>query len=186
MNRKQIIKYFALTIVIISLLALAIVVSRGMEGKVVTTGQNPSQVRRESLACICASAYPFFSYDSSKSKELKINIDSYDGSIKSIFLSYELYYDDERSVAASEAANHAAMNVSYGKDGLSADAFNANYTKLSNSMRMTLYTEPDQLDGNFTKYFMLMTGETNDLPHTLNDYKKIYESQGFRCKVGNN
>ena len=183
---KKIIVGSLSVVAVIALVIAALIFFDSMNGQIVTTGQNPDRISGSSLNCTSSQAYPIFTYDSAKTRQLKITAGFYDGKVDSISLTYELYYDDPQQIIASEAHNHAAMNIDFGKNGLSADSYNANYAKMENYMRMALYIKSDKINSTAAKYFMINTEESTKLPSTLSEYQKNYESQGFVCKANNN
>lgn len=170
------------TIIIICVVVLAF----SMKGETRTSGQNPANVTSESLVCESTEInYPIITYDNSVSKKLKIVTNFYDNKATAISLVYELFYNSTQQITASEAHNHAAINISFGKDGLGADSFNASYSKMENSMKMSLYTNTNNIEPISAKYFMLNTNSTDDLPSTIQEYKTNYEEQGFICNLNN-
>lgn len=168
--------------IVVCVVALAIL----MKGETKTSGQNPTNIEGSTLTCRSESInYPIVTYDNSTSKNLKITANSYGDKVGAISLIYELFYNDTQKITASEAHNHAAMNISFGKDGLSADAFSANYSKMENSMKMSLYANTDSIKPISAKYFMINIDETENLPNTIQEYQANYEKQGFVCTLNN-
>ena len=168
------------------IIACVVILVISMKGETKTSGQNPTSVASESLACESIETnYPITTYDNSVSKKLKIVTNFYNNKANAISLTYELFYNNTQQVTASEAHNHAAMNISFGKDGLGADAFNASYSKMENSMKMSLYINADNIEPISAKYFMLNTDSTDNLPNTIQEYKTNYEEQGFICNLNN-
>ena len=98
--------------------------------------------------------------------------------LDSLSLIYRLYYDNNDKITGSEAVNHADMNKSFTKDGLSNDAFGATYAILNDSMQMTLNANKKQINGATAKYFLL-DEVTN---YSKDNLKEHYESKGFKCK----
>lgn len=175
-------KTIAILTILISILVLIIVLILLMRGETKTSGNFPANVEGESLTCESHSIkYPFFATDGAKSRDLKITASFYDKKMNAISLEYTLFYDTEEQIKASEAHNHAAMNISFGSSGLSADAFNANYSKMSNAMKMLLFVKEEEFDMNSAKYFMVEVQEKKDLPEKIDGFEKIYKSQGFAC-----
>lgn len=157
-----------------------------MNGETKTSGQNPDSIRGQSLHCESPTMpYPFYSYDESKSKNLKIVTNFYDDVINSIYLVYTLYYDSPQQIIASEANNHADMNISFGKNGLEPDAYNAHYSTIENALKMSLYAKESNINQIAAKYFMIDLQGQTFLPTNLNEYEENYEKQGFVCKKQN-
>lgn len=171
-----------LSIAVVALIVIAIVLA--MNGTTKTTGNSPEDIKGESLACESHSIkYPIFEYDEAKSRDLEITMNFYDKKFSAISLAYTLYYDSEEKINASEAHNHASMNISFGKNGLKADAYDANYSKLSDSMKMILYVNEKDFNTTAAKYFMIDVENEKSLPDTINEFRKIYKSQGFSCSI---
>lgn len=152
-------------------------------GKTTTSGNYPDNVSDESLVCSGENIdYPFFTYDNAIKKTAEIKALFSNNELKSIALTYSLYYNDVQSITASEAHNHAAMNKSFGEIGLNkADAYNAKYAKMEDRMQMSLYASGSEIDDTALKYFFIDTnhGET---PNTVADVKAVYEEKGLQCE----
>lgn len=176
-------KNLILILVILNILIILVVVLILLvQGETKTTGAYPGNVEGQSLNCESHSIkYPIFEYDEAKSRDLSITANFYDKKLNAISLTYTLFYDSEKRIDASEANNHAAMNIDFGKNGLSADAFNANYSKMSNAMKMLLYADEKDFNLTAAKYFMIEAEENKDLPDTIDKFEKFYKSQGFAC-----
>lgn len=163
--------------------AAAIVIFLLSQGSVTTTGQYPDNVSDEALTCTGENiTYPHFAYDNAAKKTVEINALFAKGELKSIALTYSLYYNDASSITASEAHNHAAMNKSFAANGLGkADAYNAKYARMTDRMQLNLYATTSDFDGVAMKYFLL----DNDAlePTTISDYQKAYEAKGLNCKT---
>lgn len=148
-------------------------------GQTTIIDKQPKKETTESLACSGENInYPIFTYDNSAKKATKINATFNNGELSSISFVHTLYYDDYEKIIASEAINHAAVNI----DSQSTDIFNAYYSKFSDAMRMTMYTKSDALNNNNKKYLMLNSVSTSNL--TKEAIKQNYEAQGFICAVG--
>ena len=164
---------------------LAILIIK-MQGETKTTGSYPDKETSRSLICESQDKeYPFFTQNESKAKNLKIAANFYNNKISAISLTYILYYDSESQIVSSEAHNHAAMNIDFGKSGLSADALDANYSKMTDSLKMILYVNENDFNVTTAKYFLIDVKEKRDLPNTLTDFEKYYKTQGLSCSTKN-
>ena len=171
-----------LSIAVIALIVIALILA--MKGETKTTGNYPDDVEGESLTCESHSVkYPFFANNNGKSRHLKITANFYDKKLSAISLAYTLYYDTEDQIKASEAQNHASMNISFGENGLGSDAFDINYSMMSDSLKTVLYINANDYNTTSAKYFMIDVKEQKDLPDTIREFNKIYNSQGFSCST---
>ena len=167
--------------IFVAIIILLLVFS--LQGKTTTTGDYPENVSDKSLVCTGNDIeYPIFTYDKSNKKELEISLLFTRDKIRSIALRYSLYYNDTIDITGSEAHNHAAMNISFGKDGMGADALNATYARLDNRMQMNLYATNDQIDSTALKYF-LINSDGDYIPNTIDNFKAIYENKGLACET---
>ena len=155
-----------------------------MHGSIIITSGDSTSIKPNVLNCESNSIdYPFFTYNNSNSKKLKINLIFSENVLKTIALEYTLSYSDKTEIIASEAHNHAAMNLSFYADNLDSDEFNAKYTKFTNSMRMTLYAKNVDIDETTTKYFLIKNTDNEEIPKDFFEYKANYEKQGFNCNA---
>lgn len=176
----------AVTIIVIIPLSLGatILAFLLLNGKTTTTEQPIESRTTRALVCQATGIdYPIFTYDQATRKEAKVNATFSNNGLGSMSFSYTMYYDDELSIIASEAHNHAAMNISFGHNGLTADAYNAKYSKNDDSMRMSLYVNKTDLSAIAMKYLMLDAKEDSEVPQTLEDYQARYQAQGFSCGI---
>lgn len=179
-HNKRNLKISAIIIGIILAVIIIVLFILLLNGKTTTTGNYPDNVSDESLTCTANNIkYPFFTYDNATKKEAEINILFSRDKLKSIALTYSLYYDNQQSITGSEAHNHAAMNISFGKNGMGADALNANYAKLENRMRMSLYANGNEISNISLQYFFITT---NSIPENVAAFKNIYQGIGFKCE----
>lgn len=152
-------------------------------GSTTTTKNEQPTEKSDSISCEVSNlSYPIFTYNDSTRQETRINAIYNNDRMQSISLIHTMYYDNARSITTSEAKNHAAMGLSYSSDGLRADAYNTLYTKLSDSMRMTLYASGQDINSVAAKYFMISSDPTTT---TLEELQNNYIKQGFDCKIVN-
>ena len=152
-----------------------------MRGTTTTTGTYPNNVSGTALNCVKKNyLYPFFRYDKSNDKEIKINAIFSQDKLNSISLINTLHYTAESDIIGSEAHNHAAMNKSFGA-ALGPDALGASYAKLTDAMKMSLFAKQDDVNAESARFFLINTD--GDFPQTLADYRQNYEKQGFSCEI---
>lgn len=170
-----------LIVFIVTILGLVLFFST--RGKTTTSGNYPDNVSDESLTCSGENIdYPFFTYDNAIKKTAEIKALFSNNELKSIALTYSLYYNDAQSITASEAHSHAAMNKSFGEIGLNkADAYNAKYAKMEDRMQMNLYTTANDFNNTAKRYFLFETDE--ELPDTIEGYQAVYKTKGLNCKI---
>ena len=175
-TRKMI---YAIVGVLLVVTAIVLIILFLLNGRTTIGDTTKTNVTAESLSCESDDAeYPIFSYDDSDRKNIKINMLFGEKKLDTLSFVYRLYYTDNDKIVSSEAVNHADMNKSFSKDGLSPDAFGANYALLSDSMQMTLNANKKQIDGVSSKYFLL-EGVNN---YSKDSLKNHFESKGFKCK----
>lgn len=164
------------------LTAIVFFVCLFLQSETKTTGNWPEPEISESLTCeVEGRLYPFFNYDNSEKKITKINAIFKNDNINTVSLVHKLYYDNDEQIIKSEAENHAAMNLKTQAEGLGPDALGANYSRLSDSLKMSLYVRNDDINSNTVKYFEL--DWVDDGAYNLMTTKAIYEKKGFVCVV---
>lgn len=147
-----------------------------------STGNVTETVMIKSMTCTSDDLnYPFFVFDDSNKKSMKVVATFNGDNMRSIALSHLLYYGDEDLVRQSETENHANMNISFAKDGMRADALGANYAKLTDALEFSLYALYDDVTDVAEKFFLL-DGVGG---HSYDELKRAYESLGMTC-VGEN
>ncbi len=166
--------FFAIFAIVI---AISLASQRGVK-----KGENPDAIYLSSLTCESNEyIYPFFTFDESVKSELRIIAIFGDNEFKTISLQQTLYYDDDESVAASEAVNHAAINISFGDNGLEADALGANFANTQGGMRFGLYETREKIEDEYMQYFLLDEAGGYDYEHV----KRAYEELGMTCEGAN-
>ena len=162
------------------IVAVVLLLAFFLRGQTTVSGENPDVKSTISLNCVSDDyKYDFFPYDNSDNKNLKIDIIFENEKVSSASLVYMLYYQDVESITESDAENHASMNINFSKDGLEADALNANFSKLSDGLKMSLYANIEDINDVTSKYFLL---DYFDKGYTIKNIQRIYESKGLICK----
>lgn len=155
-----------------------------MHGSTITNDNDTASIKTNALNCESNTTdYPIFAYDNSSSKKVKINLIFSENALKTVAMDYLLSYNNESEIIASEAHNHAAMNLNFYANGLNSDEFSAKYTKLVNGMRMNLYAKGTDINKTTAKYFLIELDDNENVPENLSGYKMNYEKQGFNCKT---
>ena len=151
-----------------------------MKGETTITGNWPEPELSQSMSCESNNfAYPFFTYDKSTKKSTRINIIFNNDNLYSIALIYNLYLNDAEIISSSEAANHAAMNISFGNNGLEAESLGMDFARLQDSLKMSLYAKSSDINSASAKYFLL--DDNDSKAYNVELVKKSYENKGFVC-----
>lgn len=162
------------------IVAVVLLLAFFLRGQTTVSGENPDVKSTISLNCVSNDyKYDFFPYDNSDNKNLKIDIIFENEKVSSASLVYMLYYQNAENITESDAENHASMNINFSKDGLEADALNANFSKLSDGLKMSLYANIEDINDVTSKYFLL---DYFDKGYTIKNIQRIYESKGLICK----
>lgn len=152
-----------------------------MQGETTITENDDGEQTAEKIICKSQEvSYPLFDYDNSDSKSMEVTATFRDDKLDSISLIYRLYYSDAKQIESSESINHAALNISSQGAGLGPDAYNAKYSKLKDSLQLSLYAEKDDINNKALPYFMLT--KINVAPYTQDKVAKAYANQGFDCE----
>lgn len=140
-------------------------------------GERVTEIR--ALTCRTAGQlYPYFTYDNSTKKDLKIIVTFADDDVRSLSLQQTLYYPDEEMKVKSEAENHASVNKQFGTDSMQADALGATYAITSDGVRFGLYITSDQLNSKSAKYFLI----DEATKHDYNNIRQALVAQGLECE----
>ena len=162
------------------IVAVVLLLAFFLRGQTTVSGENPDVKSTISLNCVSDDyKYDFFPYDNSDNKNLKIDIIFENEKVSSASLVYMLYYQNAENITESDAENHASMNINFSKDGLEADALNANFSKLSDGLKMSLYANIEDINDVTSKYFLL---DYFDKGYTIKNIQRVYESKGLICK----
>ncbi|MBQ6461583.1 hypothetical protein IJJ36_04140 [Candidatus Saccharibacteria bacterium] len=160
-----------------AVIAIVLIVSLLSQRRLIMGG-DIEDTHIKSLTCESDSyLYPFFVFDQSIKKEFKIILTFDERSFKTISLQQMLYYDDDEYIKQSETKNHAAMNISFGENGLKADALDAVYARRKDGMRFGIYGVREGISDNAMRYFLLDEAEGYD----YDNVKLIYEGLGMIC-----
>ena len=170
------------------MLAIVLIVWFFMHGEEVTTGDWTAKEVARALTCEANNKeYPFFAYDNSIKTNTKIEaIFNNDDELETISLRQTMYYADSNDIKVSENHNRAAMNQSFGENGLGVDTLNATFTSSSDSLKMTLFAKNSTINNKSAEYFFLnkLDGKGN---YTVSMLQKNYTNKGFSCNLtGNN
>lgn len=183
---NKFIKNWAVPIgIILILVAIVLITIFLLRGETTVINNETETERRITVSCeIAGLEYPFFRYDNSIKKTTKVAFLFSNEKFKTISLSQAMYYDDGDLVKNSEAQNHAAMGISFGENGLDANALSSAYSMQADKMVMTLYATENDFNINTSKYFLAQGYSSKS---TVDGLKKNYAAQGFTCiEEGNN
>ena len=153
-----------------------------LRGNTTTTSEKIDGTTTTALNCISGYVrYPIFTYDNANRRELNIKMVFSGDDLRTAALDYSLFYDDAEVIKASEAHNHAAMNISYSENGFRPDEFNTKYTMLDDRLRMNLYANGKEINEVSAKYFLI--DAESGMPKTLSEYRKNYAERGLKCET---
>lgn len=163
------------------LTAVALMIWFFLNGETTVEGGFPGSLSNSSLSCQVANKkYPVFTADNSTRKKTEVKVLFSNDGMESISLIQTMYYPNIEESHTSKIINHSDMNMSFGKAGLSADAFNATYSEQSDKMVMTLYATKSEYNEIAAKYFLV--NGTNK-KSTINDFTEVLNSEGFNCTI---
>lgn len=163
------------------LTAIVLIICFFLNGGTTVTGELTGGTRYSSLSCSAEGIiYPFFEFDETTNEKTEVKVLFGEGGMKSISLTQTMYYPDLGTSKASEAHNHAAMNISFGELGYKADAFEANYSVQEDKMIMTLYATEANFDDVSARYFL---AKGMDEASTIDDFTKVFNDQGLNCVI---
>lgn len=167
------------------LTAIVLIICFFLQGETKVVNNGATVESSKSLVCEAeGKQYPFFKYDNATKKTTKINATFNGEKLDTISLIQELYYNSSDEIVRSEAENHAALNLKTQGEGLGPDAFGANYAKLSDRLKFSMYARAEKLTYETVKYFELDWVESGT--YNLPTMEKIYTEQGFNCSAKNN
>lgn len=180
LSDKTVLQSLGLCLLIIAVILIVIFFLNGSTtiyndgGEIATT---------ESITCESSEvSYPFFAFDNSDRKQLKINVLLSNNKIDQLSLIYRLYYNSSSDINTSETLNHANMNKHFGISGLTADALGAKYSKLDDSLQLTLNSKAKEINEISAKYYLLDEAANYYNKETIT---KNYNSKGLDCTIRN-
>lgn len=167
-------------LIILAVVAVALILL--LRGRETITGEFPSIVVNEALTCKKANtAYAKIGALSSKSQEIIVTmIFNETTSLNKISLDYALGYDSSQAVTRADASARAQFNERLGADKFSSTEFDNKFSMLKDKLLVSIYGDSSDLESSTrASYFML--DARKGTPETLEDFRKAYEKQGFKC-----
>ena len=153
-------------------------------GKTTTSGEYPSPVITQSLLCRKANAqYPKITGADSENKKIEITM-IFNGttSLRKISLDYTLFYNTAAEIKKANITARNRFGVDLGNTNFPVTVFDNKFSSYEDRLVISMYgTENDISDELRASYFMVNLKEQASIPKSLNDYKEVYESQGFNC-----
>lgn len=145
-----------LAVVILIIFMVAAGLIRLTNGKTtITSGENNNE---EVSTLTCESneiAYPFFTYDDSEAKELKINAVFKDDVLDSISLVYALTYANEDEAKKSELKNHIDFEVGIQDEGIRREDLNSDHQIMDNVYQLSMYNSGNDMSNKIAKYYLI-------------------------------
>lgn len=156
-------------------IVLIVVINSGQR---TDSGSEAGKTEIKALKCTSSTfSYPFFTDTHPTHQDLAITIIHENDTAHSMFLQYILSYSSEEEAVNSEAINHAAMNIAFGKDKLEAGAYSASYATLGRQLKFSLYASGNDITSTAFKYFLLDYVSSNNIQQIRSEYAKI----GLQC-----
>ena len=183
MNKDRIHNYkntFVLTALICIFVSFVLIIISFLLGNKKVTSSDGDVSVSESMTCSKDGIlYPFFKYDNSKKKSLKIDIILKGDKLYSINLVAGLYYDSVEQIKTSNNENHAALNQSFSDNSMESDSLKANFSSFDDSMQLSLYAEANDLNSTNAKYFLM--GPVSK--YSKDKITKELNSRGLDCVI---
>lgn len=179
-GRKNYSWLWALVGIIFVVVIIVLVIIFLLRGEVSVSKPETDTYAASAIACDGEGiAYPFFAYDSSTSKDIKVNMVFRDDELETISLTYKIYYDSENVIDQSATDNSIAMKRHFNQDGLGMDALGMKFSRLTDATQMTLYTGAGVLNGIAKKYFLIDDDMAN---YDKNSLYELYVKKGLKCE----
>lgn len=177
-NKKWVLILIGSLLIVASIVSIIIFL---LQGKTMSRYGGSNIENTQSVSCYSDMAdYPFYNASDSGRHSIKINAILDNDRLSVVSLVYKIYFDNAKVIEQNNTHLRAAMNKAFANDGLGANAFDAAYSSLADSVQMTLYAERQQLNGNTSSYFLLDGANVNFAKENI---IAIYNSKGLNCTV---
>ena len=171
--------------ILLFVLAIVLIIIFFVKGQVTVTGDFPDNEKTVSATCTSSTiGYPFFANNEAAKKDMSIKIVANEDKVDTLSLLYYLYYGSEDAITSSRDVNHYAVNKAFEEAGLEADALGANYSRLADSFKFTLFAKAPDLNSTTVKFFLLDGIKIED-GIKYSTTKSMYKALGFKCTENN-
>ena len=175
-------RIFILGIILIIAAALFLILFF-LKGETTIDNSSMGVTKSESLVCTNEGIlYPFFTYDETAQRTMKVNVVFQNDELSSLSLIYTSYYDDMDKIGKSININQVNMNKIFIDDGLAFDALGLYFSKMSNGVQFGLYAKANEINNISKKYFLL---DSYDDGLAREEIMQKYISKGFNCTIFN-
>lgn len=166
---------FLLVLIIIVIIILL------LRGKTTVSGRFPENVKNESLECgIVNQVYEKTNHIKFASSETKITIIFYGTSeLNSINLRYTMHLASSKEAGEAEAIAHVQFAENLAGSGLGYEEFDNKFTRIDGDLTLSLYSNGKFKKDTAYEYFLI---NKTAVPTSLEEFRTVYESQGFACK----
>ncbi len=168
--------------VLLLIFAIVLAITSLLKGKETTTGAFPSPVKNEALTCNKSNiAYSKISALGSSSQDISVTmIFNETDSLNTISLDYTLKFESSEAAEKALASAQAKFTEFLSADKFSFSEFNNKFTHYKDKLIASIYGGHEDIASNTrASYFML--DAKNNTPKTLEDFRKAYEKQNFKC-----
>lgn len=166
------------------LLVLIIIIIWLLHGKTTTTGEYPANVKNESLECTSHElTYNKLGTVSPAPKETTLTLTAvFSGSneLRTLSLKNLMTFESNSEAIVAEARTHANFNIGLRTYNYDTDKFDNKFSIMHEKLLVNLTLKNKEYDEFSKDYFLLAS---DPLPASLDDFKEVYEAQGFTCRT---
>ena len=181
-NRLIVIKTIALIILIVAIgIVIWLLTARHETHISTTTGSSDYR----SLECSAAHPDdPFFAPETAQKISHDVSILFTDDNLKEISYRFEGVYNTEEKAEFNKVKMHADYDKYMVSGGLNQEILNPVFSIDKTKVRISLYAEAKKVNSVVARLFF-MTGDDFEKISEFKpeDYRKMYESKGFTCKL---
>ncbi|MBQ8996426.1 hypothetical protein IJ095_00120 [Candidatus Saccharibacteria bacterium] len=174
-------KGLKLVIFLIFIVVIIIVVLWLLRGKTTVSGRFPENIKNESLECSATNqVYEKINRIKPASSETKITMIFYGtNELNSINLRHTMHLASNKEAGEAEAIVHVQLAENLASSGLGYEEFDNKFTRIDGDLTLSLYSNSKFKKDTAYEYFLI---NKTAVPTSLEEFRAIYESQGFICK----
>lgn len=138
-----------------------------------------------SLECTSSNpTEPFFAHETAQRATHDVKILFTGGEMKEMSYRYDGTYNSDNSAKDAEAWMHADYNKYMGENGVKHGILNPVFSVSKSKLTISLYAESKKVNKAVARLFFINEEEYGKMGgYAVQDYRKIYESKGFTCKI---